>query len=190
MPAATTPAEGAEVQRINVLGSSGVGKTTLARRLAEAIEAPHTELDALNHLAGWVEEDHDRFRAKVAVVASGDRWVVCGSYSRVRDVLWARADTVVFLDLPRRVVMGRLVRRTIQRVVTRQELWNGNVEVWDNLWRPDPANNIILWSWTRFHLQRERWEVYVTDPRWSHVRFVRLTTDRAVDALVDRLRQG
>lgn len=176
--------------RINIIGSSGSGKTTLARRLAEDLDLRHVELDALFHQPGWTPEDPDRFRDKVLAATTGDGWVVCGSYSVVRDVLWPRVDTVVFLDLPRRIVMKALLRRTLRRVVLREELWNGNREPWDNLFRLDPDKNILVWAWTRFELQRQRWEDLVVDPRWSHVRFVRITTRRGVDAFGDQLVQG
>ena len=60
-----------------------------------------------------------------------------------------RADTVVWFDLPYAVVMARTIRRTVRRVVTRQELWNGNKEPWSNLYSFDPKKSIIAWAATR-----------------------------------------
>ena len=108
----------------------------MARSLAERLGVEHVELDALFHGPGWTEPDPDDFRSRVAAAldAATDGWVVCGNYSLVQEpVVWPRADTVVFLDVDRSVVMRRVVARTLRRVVRREELWNGNREPWRNL---------------------------------------------------------
>jgi adenylate kinase family enzyme len=98
------------------VGTSGVGKSTFASLLARGLGCPFLELDSVFHQADWVPLALDSFRAQVADFAAGERWVIDGNYSKVRDLVWARADTVVWLDLPRRVVMRRLVWRTLRRV--------------------------------------------------------------------------
>ena len=123
----------AAVRRVSVVGTSGVGKSTFASSLSVRLGCSFLELDSVYHQAGWVPLDVSAFRDRVAAAASGERWVIDGNYSKVRDVVWARADTVVWLDLPRRVVMRRLVWRTLRRVAGHAELWNGNREQWHNL---------------------------------------------------------
>ena len=80
------------------------------------------------HQPGWEPLPEDEFRRVVEAAAAGDSWVMDGNYSAVRPLVWARADTVVWLDLPRRTVMRQVIWRTLRRAVTRQELWNGNRE--------------------------------------------------------------
>src|SRR5580692_2452004 len=118
----------AAVRRVSVVGTSGVGKSTFASSLALVLGAAFLELDSLQHQADWTPLPASEFRARVALVADGECWVIDGNYSRVQDLVWARADTVVWLDLPRRVVMRRIVWRTLRRVGGRVELWNGNRE--------------------------------------------------------------
>lgn len=168
------PLPPAPPRRISVVGSSGSGKTTLARALADQLGVPHVELDAIHHQPGWQPLPRDEYRARVTEVVAGDGWVVDGNYSAVRDLVWARADVVAFLDLPRRQVMAQLVPRSIRRSWTGEELWNGNREDWGFLrsWRME--DNVVVWSWKRHGLQRERFEAARTDPRWSHLTFVRL----------------
>ncbi len=101
-------------------------------------------------------------------------WVVDGNYSVVHDIVWRRADTVVWLDLPYARVMARTVGRTLRRVVTREELWNGNREPFSNLYSLDPERNIIMWSATRHRVYRRRYSEAARDPQWSGLRFVRL----------------
>ena len=118
------------VRRVSVVGTSGAGKSTLARALAGALGADFLELDSVYHQAGWVPLPRE-YRARVASVTAGERWVIDGNYSKVRDVVWARADTVVWLDLPRRTVMRRVIWRS-SGASGRVELWNGNRERWQN----------------------------------------------------------
>ena len=118
------------MRRVAVIATaSGCGKTTVARALAASLAARYVELDAIHWRAGWTELDPVELRRRVEPIVAGDRWVIDGSYQRkLGDLVLERADTIVWLDLPRRVWLPRLVRRTIHRVVLREELWNGNRE--------------------------------------------------------------
>src|SRR4051794_13399658 len=112
------------MQRVSVVGNSGSGKSTFARALAVKLDVPYIELDAIFHLPDWVELPPDEFRAAVADRAAGDAWVIDGNYNVVREAVWARADTVAWLDYPRSLVLRRVVTRTVRRAATREELWN------------------------------------------------------------------
>jgi adenylate kinase family enzyme len=168
------------VQRVSVIGTSGSGKSTLARSLAGVLDAPWLELDSVYHQAGWTPLGEAEFRARVLAFADGERWVIDGGYSVVRDLVWARADTVVWLDLPRRTVMRRLVWRTLRRVTGRVELWNGNRERWRNLFTWDKEESVIAWAWQTYGSRRERYAGFVADPAYAHLRFFRLTSPGAV----------
>ena len=90
---------------------------------------PFVELDAIHHQAGWRELEADEFRRQVEPIVARDAWVIDGAYrGKLGDLVLERADTIVWIDLPRRVWLPRLVRRTVRRVVRREELWNGNRE--------------------------------------------------------------
>jgi adenylate kinase family enzyme len=174
------------MQRISVVGNSGSGKTTLARRLAAALGVPHLELDSVFHQPGWQPLETGEFRRLVSEFTAGRGWVVDGNYSRVRDIIWGRADTVVWLDLPRRRVMRQVTGRTLRRVITREELWNGNREPWTNLFRLDPEQSILAWAWTSHQRYRDRYLAALADPGNAHLEFVRASTPREAEALVRR----
>ena len=172
--------------RVSVVGNSGSGKTRLARALGARLGAPTLELDAIFHLPGWRELPTDEFRAEVARFCAGEHWVVDGNYHAVRDVVWARADTVVWLDLPRRLVMRQVVTRSVGRAALRRELWNGNRESLRNLVARDPERSIVRWAWTRHDVYRQRYEAASRDPGNAHLAFVRLGNRREIDDFLAR----
>lgn len=162
------------MERVSVVGCSGSGKSTIAAELAERLGTTHLELDAVFHQPGWTPLPSEEFRAQVGAVVERDRWVVDGNYSTVRDLVWARADTVVWLDLPRRAVMPQLLRRTVVRALTRRELWNGNREPVTGMLRWDPELSILRWAWTTHAKHHERYLAAMHAPEHAHLRFVRL----------------
>ena len=174
------------MRRVSVVGNSGSGKTTFAVQLAGRMGVPHLELDAVFHQPGWVPRPAGEFRARVAEFTSAPGWVVDGNYSAVRDIVWDRADTVVWLDPPRWRVIRQITWRTLRRAVTRAELWNGNREPWGNFFRLDPERSVIAWSWTRHHVYRDRYRHAMADPAHAHLRFFRVTgPDEAAAVLAE-----
>jgi adenylate kinase family enzyme len=167
-----------------VVGSSGSGKTTLAGRLAVAMHAPHLELDAVFHQPGWRPRPLAEFRDEVASFVAGERWVVDGNYSHVQDIVWQRADTVVWIDLPRGVVMRRLMTRSLGRVARRTELWNGNRESLRNLLSRDPERSILVWAWTRHADYPRRYQAALRDHANAHLKWVVVRGDSDVEALL------
>jgi adenylate kinase family enzyme len=146
----------------------------VARRLAERLSVPWIELDAIFHQPDWEPLSPEEFRERVNTLIAGDGWVVDGNYSVVRDLVWTHADTVLWLDLPRRTVMRQIIWRSLWRALLRVELWNGNRERWANLLARDPHNSIIVWAWQRHTVYRNRFAAAASDPAWAHLRFVRL----------------
>jgi adenylate kinase family enzyme len=172
------------MHRVSVVGIPGSGKTTVGRRLAASFGIPFVELDSIFHQPGWVELPVDDFRKRVTEALTAPAWVVDGNYSAVRDLVWQRADTVVWLDLPRRRVMYRIILRTVRRALTRERLWNGNREPLSNFYRLDPTKNIIRWTWVKYADCIERYGAAMQDPAYSHLTFVRLRSQHEVDAFL------
>lgn len=163
-------------RRVLVAGTSGAGKTTLARRLAALLALPAYELDGLFHGPEWVPRPS--FAAEVRTLAATGAWVMEWQYDDVRPLLAERADLLVWLDLPRRLVMARLVARTVRRRLRREQLWNGNREASLRTLLTDPE-----------HVVRHGWSSHAgTGPRVlalhahrSDLPVARLRTRREVD---------
>jgi len=125
--------------RIVVVGTSGAGKTTLARRIASHLGLPHIELDAINWQPGCrdlTRHDSEEFVRRVTEAIRVEAWVVDGNYGLVRDSVWRRATHLVWLDYEPWVIMARVISRTFMRVLLRTELWAGNRERWRHMLRP------------------------------------------------------
>jgi adenylate kinase family enzyme len=180
------------VRRVSVVGNAGSGKTRLARRIADVIAVPHVELDAIHHLPGWKAIDPDTFLAEVDAITSMDGWVIDGNYRTVvvDGPVWQRADTVVWIDPPRRRVMRQVVTRTLRRITNRQELWNGNREPIKSLYAWDPHDSIIRWAWTQHAKYQERFGTAMTSPAFSHLTFVRLKSRAETETWIKGLRRG
>ena len=174
-------------RRVHVIGNSCSGKSTLAGRLAKALDAEFVELDALNWLPGWIglnETDPDELERRFRHATRGDAWVVAGSYSGFSQrSFWARLDTVIWLDLPMSVLLKRHLVRSWRRARSRELLWSSNVEgFWQHflVWRKE--RSLIYCLVTQHRRKRGQMLAWMADPCWSHIRFLRLKSGREAEA--------
>lgn len=170
------------MRRVNVKGTSGSGKSTFGRELARRLAVPYVELDALHHGPNWTEAAPEEFRARVreAIEAAPAGWVIDGNYEhKLDETVIAEADTIVWLDLPLRLKLRRLWRRTLERIRDDVELWNGNRESWRGaFW----GRESLFWWMLKTHARHRRdWPGrYGSDPR-----FVRLRSGREAREWLD-----
>lgn len=112
-----------------VVGGPGSGKSSVAAQLARVLGVAPIELDGLWWGPDWKPAGREQLRDDVRDVLAIDSWIVDGNYvDDVADLVWRRADVVVWLDLPRRVAVRRAVRRSVRRILAAEALWNGNHE--------------------------------------------------------------
>ena len=175
--------------RILVTGTSGAGKTTLARQLAEKLQLPHIELDAINWQPGWVglnEVDPAEFARRVQLAIAAEGWVIDGNYGGVRDAIWERATALVWLDYGREVIMPRVIQRSIRRAVDKRELWpgTGNRESWRRWLDPEHP---IRWAWDTWERRRREYAARCTEPRYAGLTLHRLRHPREAAVLIRQL---
>ena len=178
------------MDRVSVVGVSGSGKSTTARRMAELLGHPYLELDGLYHQPGWTPLPREEFQRRVSAFAAQDRWVIDGNYTSnvLFDAVWPRADAVVWIDMPRGLVLRRVVSRTLRRVASGEELWNGNRERWWFLLDPRPKNNVVAWSMATYGAYRRQYGAALASPDWSHLERTRLRSPGDVEAFLEGLR--
>ena len=175
--------------RVSVIGTSGSGKTTFAGRLAERLGARHIDLDAINWQAGWVglnDHDPEEFRRRTGAAVAADAWACCGNYAGVRDLVLARATHVVWLDYPRSLVMARVLKRSVHRAWTGEELWpgTGNRETFSR-WLD--KEHPIRWAWDTYAGRRTRYAAMMQDPMLGHLQRHRVTRPWEAEVLVREL---
>lgn len=165
------------MDRVVVVGGPGSGKSTLARELAHAIGAKHVELDGLWWQQDWAPSDPVVFANAVrSALDDAGRWVADGNYfDEAADLIWDRADTLVWLDLPRPIALRRALTRTVGRLVRREVLWGTNKETLGVLL---PSSVRALWK--RWPSYSDRIAGLLSDPR-PGLTVIRLTTPAQVD---------
>jgi hypothetical protein len=141
---------------------------------------PHVELDALHWGPDWTEASTEELRQRVDEASALPGWVVDGSYyGKLGDRVLERADFIVWLDLPFRVIAPRIWTRTLRRIRTREELWAGNRETWRDAFFS--RDSLFVWI-VRTH--RSRRQRYLD--RLDRYEFVRLRSQQEVDAWLER----
>jgi adenylate kinase family enzyme len=152
------------VQRVVILGPSGAGKTELAHRLSERTGIPVVHLDRIFWRAGWTPAPRDEARAELERVVAGDRWILDGDFRDAGDRRFERADTVIFLDLPRWLCLWRVLwRRVRDRGKERPDLPAPEAFDW----------SLLRWIWS--YRRNERPSVLAL----PHVRHLRSRRDVA-----------
>jgi adenylate kinase family enzyme len=173
-------------RRIVVVGTSASGKTTLARRLARKLHILHVGLDGLHWEPNWTEAPDEVFRERTLKALQGEGWSVDGNYSQVRDIVWSRADTVVWLDYPLQAILWRLTLRTFRRIFRREELWGGNRESLRTAFFS--KDSLYVWVLTTYKRRRREYPQLFAMPEHAHLRIVRLTSPKAADAWLARVK--
>lgn len=164
-----------------VTSASGSGGTTFGRELAARMEVPFHELDAIFWQPNWTESSAEEFRARVEPIVATEGWVIDGSYqSKIGDLVLRNADVVVWLDLPMRIWLPRLVRRTLSRAIRGEELWAGNRESLRLTFLS--RDSLILFTLRHYRLRRRSYP-----ERLARFNVVRLRSQREIDRFLSGL---
>jgi adenylate kinase family enzyme len=172
-------------KRIAIVGVTGSGKTTLASRLSGQLCIPRVELDTLYWKAGWLPVPLEVFRQRVdAALAPAPlgAWIVDGNYRQVRDIVWGRADTLIWLDYTLPLALARLMRRTLGRIIRQEELYNGNTESIRNTFFS--RDSIILYLFQSHNRFRATYPGLLALPEYRHLAVIRLKNPRETEEWV------
>ncbi len=173
--------------RVVVVGTSGSGKSTFAAALSARAQLAYVELDLINWGAGWQalsKNDPAAFQARVDAATAGENWVVSGGYSEVRAMIWRRAQHLVWLDLPREVVMRQVIIRSFRRAASGKDVFPGCKESWDRMLdREHP----IRWAWDTYARRKREFTERIAKPEFAHLRVHRCQSSADVKTTLDVL---
>ncbi len=167
----SSPMAGADRPRLHLIGSSGVGKTTLGRALAQALGLPFVDLDELYWEPGWQPVGHDELTRRVAPTLAQPGWVIVGNYRATTEThVWPRITHLVVLDLPFATLLRRTAWRTLRRGLTGEPCCNGNTESLRRILHRDGVLRYLLRNW---HTRHARQQGLGDDPALAHARVLR-----------------
>jgi len=168
--------------RVAVVGTSCSGKTTLARKIADANRIPHIELDAIYWKPNWTPMPIHEFRRAVEVKVAMEEWVIDGNYSKVRDIIWPRANLLIWLNLPFVRVFWQAMSRTLKRVITKEELFSGNRETFKLAFFD--RDSILWWVIRTHHRRRDEYRKLIDHGHYPHLKVYELRNSADVSEVL------
>ncbi|MES2966015.1 MAG: shikimate kinase [Bdellovibrionota bacterium] len=172
--------------RINVIGTTGAGKTTLSRQVAQELGIADIELDELFWQPNWTETPRELFREKVKhAVEASESWVLHGNYTKTRDLIWPKATHIVWLDYPPAFIFFRLFRRTLRRMLKKEILWSGNTESFLKSFAS--RDSILVWFFKSYRKNATLVPELLAMPEHRHLKLIRLTSPDETKTLIRRL---
>jgi adenylate kinase family enzyme len=172
--------------RINVIGTTGSGKTTFAKKLAETLSIPFIELDALFWEPNWqMPEDGELFN-RLESALEGSHWVLDGNYTRTLPIKWERVNTVIWLDFSFLRTFYQSISRAISRLFSKQELWpgTGNRETLIKLFSKE---SIVLWMVRTHGRNRKKITGFMNSPEYTQINFIQIRSPKHASDFLDRV---
>jgi len=176
-------------QRIVVIGVTSSGKSTLAEKVAKRFNLTFIELDALHWEPGWTEAPLDVFRSRIEGAMQSGKWIIAGNYQIARDLVWPRAEAVIWLDYPFLLVLKQLTRRTFARWWTQDLLWGTNREsIWDHL-RLWSKESLFHWLFKTYWRRKREYPELLALPEHRHLKLIRFRHPRETDEWLTKIQE-
>lgn len=173
--------------KINVVGTSGSGKSTFSRKLAQVLNVPHIEMDKIFWQPNWQESSNEKFFKDLENALNHEKWVLDGNYTRSIPIKWKNVETIIWLDYSFTRTIFQAVKRALQRSISQEEFWEGtgNTESFRRSFFS--KDSIIWWSITTYSKVKEKYQNYLDDPNYSHIQFIRLKNHKESEAFLKLL---
>lgn len=173
--------------RIAVVGTTSSGKSTLAQDLARKCGLDFIELDQLHWEPNWKSAELQVFQERARQATASQKWVCAGNYSQVRALIWEQAQAIIWLDYSLGILFVRLLRRTLRRGITGEELWNGNRETfWPHLkvWSDD---SLFFWLFKTYWRRKREYPALFALPHNAHLKIYHFRHPRQTKAWLEDL---
>jgi adenylate kinase family enzyme len=175
------------MKKINVIGTSGSGKSTFSQILAKQLNAKYIEMDLLYWQPNWQESNDNDFFEKLSLELKSESWVLDGNYSRSQSIKWKTADTVIWLDYGFFRTFYQVFFRSIKRAWNKNELWQGTGNRESFYKTFCHKNSIILWMLTNYHRNKLRYSVLMQTEEMKNKQFIRLKTPKEATDFLSKL---
>ena len=181
--------QSAVMKKINVVGTSGSGKSALARKLAETLSIEYIEMDALFWGRNWQLPSDEEFFLHLRKAIKGEKWVLDGNYTRTIPIKWRSVDTVIWIDFSFIRTLTQSVKRAVIRIILKKEIWpdTGNTESFKMTFLS--RDSILLWMIKTFRKNRSKYEEMMQGDRFGHIRFIRLKSPGACSRFLGRINE-
>lgn len=175
------------LQRINIIGTSGAGKSTFARRLSNKLNHQYIELDSLFWKPHWKESSDQEFHQKIELALAPKSWVLDGNYQKSEKLKWKYVQTVIWIDYSYHRVIYQATKRAFFRILTKKELWpnTNNRESFAKTFLS--KDSIIYWTLTTYHKNKKRYESIMNNPEYSHIHFVRIKNPKEAENFLNNI---
>lgn len=174
------------MHKINVIGTSGSGKTTFSRQLAAILGYPYLEMDLIYWKPQWQEPSDDEFFAALRHKLVQPTWVLDGNYNRTAATKWKDVDTIIWIDYSFSRTLYQAITRAIKRTLSGKELWpeTGNKESFRKSFMS--SDSIILWTIKTYSKNRDRYLAIMNDKRYQHINFIQIRSPSEAHQFLER----
>jgi adenylate kinase family enzyme len=173
------------MKRIVIIGSSSSGKTTLGQTLSKRLNIEHQELDFFFWEPNWTQADPESFRQRVDPFTAKETWITDGNFSQVRDLVWGRATSVIWLDYPFHIIIKQFFKRSIIRSFKKEKLWDKNTEtLWNSMLRPD---SLLMWILKTYKRNKKRYSALMDSKEFPNVKYIRLKNPKETEQFLNKL---
>ena len=120
--------------KISIIGYSGAGKSTTARKLGEKLGIPVLHLDTVYHMPGWqVRPNEDSIAIVKKFMEENDSWIIDGNYkAMIQRQRFEQSDKIIFFNFNRFTCFCRAFGRYLKyRGKSRPDMTQGCNEKFD-----------------------------------------------------------
>ncbi len=101
-----------QARRIAIIGNSGSGKSTVARKVYDFCNLPLHHLDTYFWKSNWTPPNRDEYKIIHDGLCDQDKWVIEGTNLSLWEHRMNRADVIIILKIPRYLCLWRIFKRT------------------------------------------------------------------------------
>jgi adenylate kinase family enzyme len=174
-------------KRLVVIGVTSSGKSTLAEKIAKRFELNYIELDALNWEPNWQAAPLEVFRSRVEMATQAEKWIMAGNYHTVRDLIWPKAEAILWLDYPLLTVLWQLTQRSFTRWWTQELLWGTNREPFWTHFKFWSTDSLYHWLFKTYWRRKREYPMLLSQPEHQHLKLIRFQRPREADAWLETL---